>query len=140
MTDTRAFTVLVAGAGLDSEALAALAPDPIEVRAHAGRPACVVIGYADAAQVRAALAAYPDALVLAVAPLEPAATVFAAGAAACVREADLRVVAAQLRALWRRWRAGQPQPGEGSAAVRRSEPDLPTGLGDRARGDRQSQP
>lgn len=73
---------------------------------------------------------------LAVTPSTSAAAMLAAGATACVTEADPRLVAAQLRALWRRFGAGRPQRREDAAA----EPVLPAGLADRANHAREPRP
>lgn len=138
--DTPLFTVLVAGPGLDPGMLAALAPDPIKIYADVADPDCVVIGYADDEQVRAVHEAHPRTLVLSVAPLVPVAAVFAAGAEACLRDADPRLVVAQLRALWRSFGPRQPRPGQGAAAVRRAESDLAAGPPDHAGHDHEPKP
>jgi hypothetical protein len=116
--DIPVFRVLVIGTGIDAGRLAALAPESIEVSTDVTDPDCVVLGHPDGEGVRRAAAAYPRALLLVVAPMVPAAGVFAAGAAACIDGADPRLVAAQVRALWRRRGARQVEPGHGSAAGR----------------------
>lgn len=138
--ESRPFTVLVTGPGLEAGTLAGLLPAPIGVAARHPDPDCVVVACPDGARVRALRAAWPRALLLAVSPLASAGAVFAAGAAACVGDADPRLVAAQIRALWRRFGAGQPQPREGAAARCGAEPDVAAGLPDGPCHDRQAQP
>jgi hypothetical protein len=133
--DIPVFRVLVIGSGIDARRLAALVPEPIEVSTGATDPDCVVLGHADGERVRRVAAAYPRALLLVASPLVPAAGVFAAGAAACVGDADPRLVAAHVRALWRRRGARQADPRQ-DAAVGGAEPDPPTGVRDDASGDR----
>jgi hypothetical protein len=135
-----AFVVVVTGTGLQAGALALSVSAPIAVVTAHRDPDCVIVADADEDWVRAVRAAHPRALVLAVSPSASAAAVLAAGAAACVADADTRLVAAQLRALWRRFGARLAQPGQGAAAVRRAEPDLAARLADRTSHDRESQP
>jgi hypothetical protein len=104
-----AFVVVVSGTGLRAATLAVLVSAPIVVVTAHRDPDCVIVVGADEPRVRAVRAAHPCALLLVVSPSVPAAAVLAAGATACVADTDPRLVAAQLRALWRRFGAVRPQ-------------------------------